>query len=106
LLFVFLEHTEAFLYVGSLVDSRVVLNYIESDGLGKRTALTNCNNITFLHVLESWRAMCSHVCVAFLETIWDMREKGERMISHKRLIFWQRISLDSIKKFIYIELIF
>jgi hypothetical protein len=61
-----LEDTEGLLS-GLDVDSGFVSNNVETNSLGKRTALSNGDNITILDS-ESWGAVSSNVLVSLLES--------------------------------------
>lgn len=51
-----------------LVDRREVLNDVESDGLGKRSALADGDDVTLTNVLEGRGAVNRHVLVLLGET--------------------------------------
>lgn len=61
-----LKDTERFLS-GHSVNGSLVSDNIEADRLAERTALSNSDNITILHV-KGWRAVNSNVLVPLLET--------------------------------------
>eukprot|EP00349_Pseudokeronopsis_sp_Brazil_P010564 CAMPEP_0202971630 /NCGR_PEP_ID=MMETSP1396-20130829/28813_1 /ASSEMBLY_ACC=CAM_ASM_000872 /TAXON_ID= /ORGANISM="Pseudokeronopsis sp., Strain Brazil" /LENGTH=195 /DNA_ID=CAMNT_0049701183 /DNA_START=44 /DNA_END=628 /DNA_ORIENTATION=+ len=63
-----LEDTEDLLDVECLVDCREVFNDVESDGLGKRSALANSYDVTFSNIEERRGAVNRHVSVLLGET--------------------------------------
>jgi hypothetical protein len=52
----------------NLVDCGLVLKDVEFDSLGKRSALTNCHDITFRDCRKGRRAVDRHLGVAFFES--------------------------------------
>lgn len=51
-----------------LINSREVLNNVESNSLSQRSALADGNDITFTHVRESRGAMYGQISVLLSET--------------------------------------
>ena len=63
-----------FNWLTHLVDRWLVLKHVESDGLRKRSALSNSDDITLSYVQEAWGAVYWYVLVSLLETsvLWDI----------------------------------
>ena len=55
-------------YVSYLVDRWLVLKHVESDSLGKRSALSDSDNVTLSNVQETRRAVDWYVLVSLLKT--------------------------------------
>lgn len=65
----FLKHTEDLLDGDGLVDGGLVVQHVESHGLGQGSALTDGHDVTFLHVGEGRGAVNGNVFVSFLVTL-------------------------------------
>jgi len=63
-----LEHAEDLLHVESLVGAGAVLDDVELNSLGQRTALSDGDGITLTNVLETRRAVYGHVLMSLLVT--------------------------------------
>ena len=66
--FVHLEHAEDLLHTGGLIGSGHVLNDVEANSLGKRTALANGDQITLTNIDKARGAVDSHVGMSLLES--------------------------------------
>jgi hypothetical protein len=62
------KNTKDLLDVERLVLAWLVLEDVELDSLGQRSALANSHDIAFTYVLEAWGAVHRHVAVALLKT--------------------------------------
>ena len=67
--FLYLEDSEDLLDVEGGVGGGEVLDHVESDRLGQRSALAHGHNVAFLHVLEAGGAVDGHVLVSLLITL-------------------------------------